>query len=307
MPVRTTFNSLASLQHWFQAVMTTSGGVIAGMSDEAASSAIKLEPHELDRVIRPSLRVSSLDRMSIYADAYFARLAECLREEFPALRHALGDDAFDAFVAGYLEATPSNSYTLANLGSRFADFLDQATAGGTDPSPENDSSPETDWWRFLVDLARLERLYNEVFDGPGDEGTPSLSRDAIMAVPPEQWDHVILTPMNSLRLIELDFPVQDYVTAVRKHLDPPIPERHATWQMVWRREYVVRRLPIGERAFQLLRALCGGAKMREALDFVATDSIQPELLEREVHDGFLLWTKAGVFRELKSAPAAKTA
>ena len=301
MSLHETPQSLAALQHWFQAVITNPAGIAAGISDEAASSIIPIEPHQLERVILPSNRVSSLDRISIYANAYFARLAECLREEFPALRQALGDDAFDAFVAGYLEAVPPHSYTLANLGDRFAEFLDQAMAG------ENDLSPEADWGGFLADVARLERLYNEVFDGPGDEGLPDLTMDTITAVPPERWADAILVPLNSLRLIELAFPVYEYITAVRKDLDPAIPERRPTRLMVWRRQYVVRRLPIGDQAFQLLRALCSGATVGDSMEALDAGSESVELLEQEIHDSFLLWTKAGVFRELKYASAAKTA
>ena len=182
--------SLASLQHWFQAVITDPHGVEAGISGAPASSAIDLQPGELERVILPSLRVSSLERISIYANAYFARLTECLREEFPALLHALDEETFAAFAVGYLEAVPPSSYTLANLGARFAEFLAAAVPHDEEPTPE------ADWGLFLVELARLERLYSEVFDGLGDEGEPGLTIEKLQGVPQDRWEEMTFVPLK---------------------------------------------------------------------------------------------------------------
>ena len=67
-------------------------------------------------VLTPSRRLSPEQRVAVYVNAYAARLVECLRVEFPAVRHAAGEEAFDGFAAGYLQAQPSQSYTLAELG-----------------------------------------------------------------------------------------------------------------------------------------------------------------------------------------------
>jgi hypothetical protein len=56
-----------------------------------------------------------MDRLAIYGTAYYARLLECLLEEFPVLVHALGEELFDAFAVGYLQKYPSRSYTLNDL------------------------------------------------------------------------------------------------------------------------------------------------------------------------------------------------
>ena len=63
--------------------------------------------------------------LAIYQRSYALRIAACMREQFPALGHALGEDLFNDFVAEYVRALPPESYTLYDLGRRFADYLDE--------------------------------------------------------------------------------------------------------------------------------------------------------------------------------------
>lgn len=78
---------------------------------------------DVEGVLARSNVLGPLDRLAVYGHAYFARLLDCLREEYPVLKHALGDEAFDAFATGYLQEHPSRSYTLFELGAKFPDFL----------------------------------------------------------------------------------------------------------------------------------------------------------------------------------------
>ena len=82
------------------------------------------------RIVTRSQSLTSTERLQIYANAYFARLFECLHEEFPALLHALGEETFDAFAFGYLQQYPSRSYTLAELGRNFAAYLAEVRPRG---------------------------------------------------------------------------------------------------------------------------------------------------------------------------------
>ena len=47
-----------------------------------------------------------------------------MREQFPALCHALGAALFDDFVADYIRDHPPESHTLYDLGRRFPAFLE---------------------------------------------------------------------------------------------------------------------------------------------------------------------------------------
>ncbi len=67
----------------------------------------------------------------------------------------------------------------------------------------------------MIDLARLERAVNEVFDGPGVEGQPLLDLARLVAISPQHWPATCLVCVLCLRVVELQFPVNDYFTAVR--------------------------------------------------------------------------------------------
>ena len=60
-------------------------------------------------MIGRSRALASDARLEIYVDAYYERLMECLREEFAATRHAVGDELFDALAFGYLQHYPSRA------------------------------------------------------------------------------------------------------------------------------------------------------------------------------------------------------
>ena len=56
--------------------------------------------------LRGDAKASPGERLGVYANAYFARLHDCLAEDFPATARALGPDAFHDLVKTYLMVHP---------------------------------------------------------------------------------------------------------------------------------------------------------------------------------------------------------
>lgn len=225
---------LASLQSWFQAVISQPEGP-AGHPD--------LDP---ERFVRGTSRLTSLDRLAIYHRGYYARLIECMRVAHPALRHALGDELFDGFAFDYLREHPSRSYTLARLDERLPAFLE-----ATRPRDEL-------WPRFIVDLARVERLFAEVYDGEGTEAEPVLAAADLPPVPDRAWLDTVLRPVPSLRLLASSFPVGRYLTAVTRGEHPELPDPAETFIVLVRRDYVVRLTELDRSGFAVLSAIAAG-------------------------------------------------
>lgn len=284
--------SLDQLQRWMQAVITHPAGVDAGAGSPAARNAIDVPAADVETIIERSRLCTSLERLAVYGNAYYARLLECLRADYPIVSHATGEEAFDTFCAGYLQEHPPASYTLGNLGRRFPEYL-----AAHRPARSDDGAH--DWADFLIDLAALERVYTEVFDGPGDEETPPLSPDELQAVPLDRWPEARVAPCRSLRLIRLRFPAHLYFDQVRRREEPPPPAAGETWLAVHRRDYVVRRQALSEPEFRLLEALQGGATLVESLEraFREFDVGDKELLPR-VSGWFRGWTAAGLIRRI---------
>lgn len=278
---------LKNLQCWMQEVITHPEGIAAGLSDEGAQEQIDVDEERLESVITRSKRLDSVGRLAVYGNAYFARLIECLGEEFSATRYALGEDGFNNFALGYIQAIPPTRYSLGFLGERFPAYL-RATR------PADISSPG--WPDFLIDLATLERTYAEVFDGPGTENRATLSPEDLQSIPQERVGDLILEPAPCVRLLELRFPVHEYVTAVRRSASPEIPSPETTRLVIARREFVVRRGAVSIEEFQLIAELLDGRSLGEAI-MTAAESVDQSIDEfaGQLANWFEHWTAAGWF------------
>jgi hypothetical protein len=272
---------LGQIQRWMQAAIMHPAGVAEGIASADARRHIDVGPDEAETVVTRSRALTALQRLAIYGHAYYARLLECLREEFPVLKHALGEELFDAFAVEYLERYPSQSYTLFQLGSHFPHFLAE-----TRPDREGGGSLAPNWPDFLIDLASLELTFNEVFDGPGVEEAPLLDVRRLRNIPPERLLEARLVGVPCLRLLALRYPVHHYFTAVRRHEEPDLPEPADTWLAVTRRHYVVRHYELSQPANHLLSALLAGKSVGEAIRRAA-ETAGPDLAG--LPDNLWLW------------------
>lgn len=286
---------LYQIQQWMQAVIMHPDGVPAGMDSERARHQIDVHPDQIEEVIRRSRRQTSIERMQIYGNAYYARLVECLREEFPALAQTLGQETFDGFAFYYLQKYPSQSYTLAKLGRNFPRYLAETRPADTDAP-----SAGPTWVDFPIDLATLERLYSEIFDGPGIEGKRILPKADLANIPPERWPEARLIPVPCLRLVSLRYPVHDYISAVRHQQEANIPEPSRTYLVVTRREFIVRRSAVSRPEYKLLGALMAGEPVGAAIEHAATaPDVDIDTLEHNLPSWFQTWAAASYFQAIE--------
>lgn len=281
---------LDHVQRWMLAVITHPDGAAAGASSPEALAQIDVSVERIEEIVHRSRALSSVERLQIYANAYYARLIEVMAAEFPTLAKALGNELFRDFATGYLQECPSNSYTLADLGRRFPEFLAKSR-------PQREvGDDEPDWADCLVDLATLERTYSEVFDGEGVEDRRLLAREDLSNIAAEDWPAARLIVVPCLRLIRLRFPVHEYISAVRRGESATLPPPAVTYLAVTRRDYVVRRAPMGEAEYATLSALAAGNPVGDALAEAARVWIGDDGdLATAVHGWFADWAAAGYF------------
>jgi hypothetical protein len=276
---------LAQLQRWMQAVIMHPGGVAAGVESPTACEHLDIADYALESVIARSRQQTSAERLEIYARAYYARLLECLQNEFPMLAAAVGEDVFNRFAVGYLECYPSGSYTLGKLGKHFGSFL-------AETRPRDDNS----WWPdFLVDLVRFEACINEVFDAPGAESLPPLTAEQLQSVRVEDWPQCRLRCTPCLRLLEFEHSIREYYRGLRSGQQPLPPERKATWLAVSRRDYIVRHYELSRPQYVLLAQLLQGATIGEAIEHCAEFADDLEALSQQLAQWFRDWTAEGFF------------
>jgi hypothetical protein len=271
---------LETVERWMQAVVMHPDGAAAGV---AAKPARRLLPHaaaRLDTVVLPSKSLSSVERLDIYAHMYYARLLEILTEEFPVTRHALGDRVFERACRGYLQRHPSKHRTLNHLSRKFPAFLARHLAPGNRRA-------------FAVDIARIERAIEDVFDAPRAE---PLKADEFAAIGADEWHRVRLCLNPALVLLKLRFPANDYMNAVRGSGKPRMPRPRATVAIVYRRDFQVYRRDQAPGQFRLLAALARGRTLEQAVrSSVENRGGGADRLAATLGGWFRDWAAAGIF------------
>lgn len=285
--------SLDVVQQWFQTVVTHPDGLWEGEDSETAR---RLIPGGIEALIEPSKQLTAAERLSIYANAYYARLYECLGDAFPLVRRVLGDEDFRSFACEYLQRYPSRSYTLDKLGESFPRFLAECR-------PETEpGEPEPEWPDFLAEVARLELEIARVFDGPGVEGQTLLRPEILQSLGPERFAAARLVTVPCLRLLSFRFPVDDFFSTARRTPEAEelaLPAAAPQHVALSRTDFVVRRYTLRPAQHALLSALQSGARVGEAIAAAAEGSeLADEAFASEIQESFLTWTSAGFFQSL---------
>jgi hypothetical protein len=235
-----------------QAVITDPGGIARGEAGAEARRHIDLGARTIEQVCEASAGLTARDRLGIYANMYYWRLVDVLAEEYPTVHHLLGPRRFYRVAVDYLVAHPSRSYTLTRLSIPFADFLAREAKALRRRA-------------LLADVARVERAIEDVFDAAAPE--PMTTRE-LRRVPMEKWaaGRLVLAPF---RLLELDYPVNSLIAAVRKDLPVKAPRKRTERLVVYQSRLRVWRAPLSREAFTLLKALGEGKRLPEAFEACA--------------------------------------
>lgn len=226
-------------------------------------------------------RLGAAGGLAIYQRGYFLRIVACMREQFPALCHALGLALFDDFVADYIRDCPPVRHTLYDLGRRFAGWMEVNRP---------DRETREAWVDFMIDLARFEYSVFVMFDAEGNEGRPLATADTA--------DHDLrLQPAFALG--SYGFPVADYYYAVRRGEKPSLPAAAPSHIALVRTDYVIRTVPLSEMHHAFLAEMVAGSSVAAALIEIATRfGLDPEEARRSWHDargGRGRWVEWGFF------------
>jgi uncharacterized protein (UPF0276 family) len=112
-------------------------------------------------------------RLDIYANAYFYRLLDALRELFPRLAYLAADVPFHNLATDYLLEHPSDAPDLRRLGDRLPVFLRGHREGQGTP--------------LLCEVADLEYALAVALDAPDAPKDQCLTRTDLMRRPSHEW------------------------------------------------------------------------------------------------------------------------
>jgi hypothetical protein len=239
---------LRALQARFYDLVTAAEGVGPTLAERGET---------LDEMVRGDQRLDPVTRLDIYANMYFFRILDVLRDAYPRVVERVGDDAFHNLVTAYLVACRPAHPSLSEVGDRLPGFLAAHELADEHPG--------------LRHLVAVERAHTELFDGPDAE---TLALADVQALGPEAL------PALSLHLIPCHRVVET--------------EGEAT--LVWRREVEIFERPVEAEERPLLALAAGGAGTTLAALCDAVSAPSHEEAAQQIFQRVAGWLSDGLLR-----------
>ena len=229
----------------------------------------------LVRLVRGADDNDRTTRIRVYSDAYYLRLRDVLREDFPKVTTLLGD-RFDEVVAGYLETFPSEQPSVRHLGRALAEFLQS----------------REDIPKCLADLAELEWARVEVFDAPDAE---CATIDELATFPPDAWPVLRFSTIPAIQTLRVQYPAHQ-LWSDSQSLEVPAAE---TCLRVWRKnDFLVLHAPMDERESAALHKMMLGESVASICETFAD---LPEMDAAREATGLLArWIEDGIIARIGS-------
>ena len=252
------------------------------------------------QIAKPNDRLTSFERLEIYSRMYWFRVLDSLYEDCPGLRAALGQTRFMKLIEAYLVKYPSRSFTLRDLPSRLTRFIREEPQW---------TQPHTE---LCHDLARFEWARIAVFDSAA---LPVFTIDDLLDADPARLK---LNLQPYLQLLQLDYPVDEFILAVKqrdelsrseasntsianvakktngKKLTRPKPE--PTQVAVHRMDGTIYFKRLDPAAYRILRAIQRGKTLEQALNAgIPSAKNSQEDWAAKIQAWFRTWMELGWF------------
>ncbi len=249
--------------------------------------------------VKPNDRLTSVERLEIYAKSYWYRVLDCLYDDYPGVRAIVGDARFLKLATAFLGEFPSASWTLRNLGSRLPGFIEAEPAF---------AAPHVE---LAAEMARFEWAQVVAFDGPA---LPVLTEDDVLDAGPARL-RVGLQPY--VTVMQCAFPVDEFVLALKKRdtaalrseasnaltsmpksrakARPRLPRRQTIFVAVHRLNNMIYFKRLEPEAYAMLTALRDGRTLSVACTSALRDADPAVDWATQVRDWFQTWQALGWF------------
>jgi hypothetical protein len=228
--------------------------------------------------VAQGVRLSPVQQLEIYREQFWLRHIGAMKEDFVSIHHLLGDDGFAELCRRYLAAHPPTSFTLRDLGDRFADFVERTEPWAGDA--------------LVLDCARLEWAFVEAFDAPD---APPLDPVTIAEAPEEAWSGAKVVLHPSVHRVAMAHPAHVFRAEVRDEKEPERPAPAATHVVVYRGPEKLMYIAIEPLAVALLDRLARGVPLATACEEAAAEAGVADAAELEAKVGawFQAWASYG--------------
>jgi hypothetical protein len=221
-----------------------------------------------------------VDRLDIYADMYFYRIRDALREDFPKLVACLGDDGFHDLVTDYLLVCRPRDASLGRAGDRLPAFLAEHPLAAARP--------------WLAELAALEWARSEVFS---ERDAAAFGFAEVQARIAEAAGALPLALVPAHRVVA----TRSAVGALHDRLDEGAPAPTAAIDdapgdhLVWRRGCAVMHRPLDPLERELVRELAAGTTLGALCDWTC-ERVGQEPATQALLEHLCRWASDGILR-----------
>jgi hypothetical protein len=235
--------SLRDVQGLFHRLVTAPENV------ERTMMTLGVPADEVQSAFKGDATLPPVARLDIYADMYFFRIRDVLKDVYERVLGEVGEEAFHNLIVDYLIVRPPRTPSIRDAGDRLPEFL--KTHALTEEHP------------WLPELALLEWWRLDVFDA---EDVELLDLETLRATPPEAFGDVPLALVPAHRFIGAAWSVED--------ADPKQPS--AGTVLVWRNGFDAdhRRLEPLEAA--ALRLASKGTTFGDVCELIARQTSEGE-------------------------------
>ena len=170
----------------------------------------RIKPH-----VGGTIKVPVETRLDIYANAYRFRLIEALQDTFPALHTLLGDEEMFKLGNVYIDAWPSQHFSIRYFGHQLAHFLSEA-----ETYKEQSILPE---------MAQFEWLLRDAFDAAD---TVPMKIEQLQAINAQFWPKLKFTFHPTLQRINLNYNTPQLWQAIDSE-HPPMEIEKNDYPLPW--------------------------------------------------------------------------
>ncbi|HZP08618.1 DNA-binding domain-containing protein [Methyloceanibacter sp.] len=260
--------SLKDIQDEFQR------GILAG--DDAILAEVNDSAKEERKVL-----------FGVYRNAYVARLAEILGEDYEQVHAYLGDRAFANLVRAYIAGNPSDQRSARWFGRHMPAFIAKSRTFADHPE--------------VAELAALEKALADAFDGPDAE---ALRLSDLAELPPEAWPALELKPHPTAIRLTFTTNAAEIWTALKNETAPPKPTRLPEPQalLVWREGFMARFKPLTTEEAMMWDEAAKGVRFSVLCEMVATFAGEDEV-ELRAASYLKSWVELGTLAGFAVPPA----
>ncbi len=225
-----------------------------------------------------SPRLSPEDRLDIYANMYFYRIRDSLKEDFPALFQLMGENHWHNLITLYLAKYPPTHFSLRYAGNKLAPFIKK--------------TPFFKKWPYVSDLAALEWDLLNVFDAI--EEVP-ITRVDLQSVPAESWPALRFKLIQACQIKTFKWPVGIIWKDVIKGKKSIKYKKTKTDLLIWRQNYQSYYRPIDS----LEKKLLAGIKKNDSFETLCSKAKEASTMA-----GYLMtWVNEGLIAQVNNESA----